>query len=81
MTKASIKLIILIFYIAFLTFFYIGAAFITNTLFNIEYNLSNVGLDNNAKVGLTRFTIVIFWIVFIPLSLLPFIKLFGIDIL
>lgn len=81
MAKASTKLIILLFYIAFLVFFYVGAGYITDILFNVKYDLSTVGLDNNGKVGITRFTMVIFWIVFIPLSFLPFVKLFGIDIL
>lgn len=81
MVKASTKLIILLFYLAFLVFFYVGAGYITDVLFNVKYDLSTVGLDNNGKVGITRFTMVIFWIVFIPLSFLPFVKLFGIDIL
>lgn len=72
--------IIGILYLAFITLIYVGAAFITNILFNKGFDPECVGLDNNAKIGLARFTIVIFWIGFIPTSLLPIlIKLKIID--
>jgi hypothetical protein len=74
------KIIGLVLYLSFIVFLYVGAGFITNILFNVEYNQSCVGLDNNTKIGISRFTMVIFWIAFIPLSLLPFVIALGIKL-
>lgn len=65
------QIIGVIIYIAFITCIFVGAGFITNVLFNAEYDTSCVGLNNNTKLNFAKMTIVIFWIVFIPLCLAP----------
>jgi len=65
------KIIGLVLYLAFITFIFVGAGFITNVLFNNEYDTSCVGLNNNTKLNIAKLTIVMFWIVFIPLCLAP----------
>ena len=69
--KIYLKIIILFAYIAFITFIFVGAGFITNILFNVKYDVSCVGLDTKTKLNVAKMTIVMFWIVFIPLSLAP----------
>ena len=71
--KMWAQLLLLILYITFITFIYIGGGFITNTLFNKGFDPSCVGLDNDAKLNIAKFTVVVFWIVFIPLGLVPLI--------
>jgi hypothetical protein len=65
------KLIGVLVYLAFIIFIFVGAGFITNVLFNAEYDTSCVGLDNRTKLNIAKMTIVMFWIVFIPLCLAP----------
>ena len=65
------KIIGLIVYLAFITFIFVGAGFITNVLFNNEYDTNCVGLNNNTKLNIAKLTIVMFWIIFIPLCLAP----------
>ena len=61
----------LISYVAFITFILIGGGFITDVLFNAEYNTDSVGLDTRDKKNIAKMSIVMFWIVFIPLCLAP----------
>ena len=65
------KIIGILVYLAFIIFIFVGAGFITNILFNSEYDTSGVGLNSNAKLNIAKMTIVMFWIVFIPLCLAP----------
>jgi hypothetical protein len=69
--KHIVKIGFLILYITFATFIFVGGGFITNVLFNVKYDPSCVGLDNETKLNIAKMTIVIFWIIFIPLCLLP----------
>jgi len=69
--KNIIKIVVLVLYVSFITFIFVGGGFITNVLYNSEYNTSCVGLDNNTKLNIAKMTIVMFWIVFIPLALAP----------
>jgi hypothetical protein len=59
-------------YLTFIILLYIGGGFITNAVFKkSEAQLSNVGLDNSDQIHIAQMTMVIFWIFFIPLSILP----------
>ena len=69
--KNIIKIVVLVLYVSFITFIFVGGGFITNVLFNSEYNTDFVGLDNREKKNIAKMTIVMFWIVFIPLCLAP----------
>jgi len=59
----------------FSTFLIVGGGFITNVLFNSDYDTGCVGLDTRDKKNIAKMSIVFFWIVFIPLCLAPFIYL------
>jgi hypothetical protein len=65
------KIIGVILYLAFMTFIFVGAGFITNILFNLEYDTNRIELNSDTKVTIAQMTIILFWIVFIPLSLAP----------
>ena len=69
--KNFFKIIGLLVYIAFVVFIFVGGGFITNVLFNVEFDPSCVGLDNRTKLNIAKMTVVMFWIVFIPLCLAP----------
>ena len=78
--KIIIKIVALILFVAFATFIFVGGGFITNVLFNIGFDPRCVGLDNEAKLNLAKLTIIMFWIMFIPLFLLPIALGFGYDL-
>ena len=64
---------LLLSYLAFVIFIYIGAVFITKALFkSADWELRFVGINNDTELNIAKMTIILFWIVFIPLSLLPF---------
>ena len=69
--KNIFKIIGLLIYVTFIIFIIVGGGFITNILFNIGYDTSCVGLVTRTKLNIAKMTIVIFWIIFIPLSLAP----------
>jgi len=69
--KIIIKIVALLSYLTFITFILVGGGFITNVLFNSEYNTDTVGLNNRDKKNIAKMSIVMFWIVFIPLCLTP----------
>jgi hypothetical protein len=71
MYKQIGKITLLLLYITFITLILVGAGFITNVLFNKGFDSSCVGLDNETKLNLAKMTLVIFWIIFIPLSIGP----------
>jgi hypothetical protein len=63
---------LLLSYLAFVIFIYIGAGFITKALFkSADWELRFVGINNDTELNIAKMTIILFWIVFIPLSLLP----------
>ena len=66
-----LKLACLLFYVAFVVFIFVGGGFITNVLFNSDLDPSCVGLDNRTKLNIAKLTIIMFWVVFIPLCILP----------
>jgi len=78
--KIIIKILLLILFITFITFIFVGGGFITNVLFNEKYDPECVGLDNKTKLNIAKLTIVMFWIVFIPLCLLPIALGFGYEL-
>ena len=69
--KNIVKIFAILLFVAFATFIFVGGGFITNVLFNVGFNPSCVGLDNETKLNIAKMTIVMFWIVFIPLCILP----------
>ena len=76
-----LPLFLLIVYITFITFIYLGGGFITNVLWNKGFDPACVGLDNDAKLGIAKFTNIIFWIVFIPLGCIPLIGAIFFDLI
>lgn len=59
-------------YITFVILIFIGGGFITKILFNSNNTqLSCIGLDNKNQLNIAKMTMVLFWIVFIPLCILP----------
>jgi hypothetical protein len=63
---------LLLSYIAFVIFIFIGAGFISDALFKSAlWELEFVGIKDNTQLNIAKMTIILFWIVFIPLSLLP----------
>ena len=74
------KLIILLCYVVFMVFIFVGGGFITNVLFNGGYDLDAVGLDNRIKLNIAKMTIIMFWIVFISLAILPVVIGLGYDL-
>lgn len=53
-------------------FIYVSGSFITNVLFNTNKdNLQSVGITTDTQLNIGKITIILFWIVFIPLTLLP----------
>ncbi len=69
--KNIVKIFAILLFIAFATFIFVGGGFITNILFNVKYDLSCVGLDSETKLNIAKMTIIMFWIVFIPICILP----------
>ena len=64
--------VLLLSYITFIIFIFIGGGYITNALFNSEpVQLVCVGINNETHLNIAKMSIVLFWIVFIPLFLLP----------
>ena len=78
--KIIIKILLVILIVTFATFIFVGGGFITNVLFNVGFDPSCVGLDNQIKLNIAKMTIVMFWIVFIPLCLLPIALGFGYEL-
>jgi hypothetical protein len=78
--KIIIKIVALIIFITFVTFIFIGGGFITNILFNAGFDPSCVGIDNINKLRIAQMTIVLFWIVFIPLCIIPIALGFGYEL-
>ena len=77
MGNMYLNIAILACYVIFMVFIIVGASFITNVLFNKEYDPSCVGLTDAGRLGFARMTIIVFWLVFIPLSAYPLLVLFG----
>lgn len=76
MINKMFPLFLTLLYLIFVIFIFIGGGFITNVLFSKPIDeLAIVGLDNEAKINISKMTIVLFWIVFIPLCMLPFVLL------
>ena len=71
-------LIAVLLYITFVILIFIGGGFITKILFNSNYTqLSCIGLDNKDQLNIAKMTMVLFWIVFIPLCILPLVLCSG----
>ena len=52
----------------FIIFIFIGGGFISNVLFSKSADdLSHVGLDTGDKIRISQMTIIIFWLLFLPL--------------
>lgn len=65
-------------YLAFAILTFIGAGFISDVIFNSTRDqLDQVGIDSNFKLGLAKITIILFWLVFIPLCLGPIVYLIA----
>lgn len=65
-------------YLTFIIFIYIGGGFITDVLFHSEpEQLTCINLNDRTRLNIAKMAIVIFWIVIIPLSLLPIVFLAG----
>jgi len=65
-------------YITFVILILIGGGFITKILFNSsKTQLDCVGLNNTNELNLAKMTTVLFWIVFIPLCIIPLILCGG----
>jgi hypothetical protein len=69
---------LLLAYITCILFIFIGGGYITNVLFNSEpAQLACIGITNEIQLNIAKMSIVFFWIVFIPLSLLPIVQFAG----
>lgn len=63
-------------YLGAIVFIFMGGIFISDVIFNSpRAQLEVVGLNNDMKVGVAKFTTILFWIVFIPLMLGPIVYL------
>lgn len=78
--KIVIKITVLLAFLAFAIFIIIGGVFITDILFNSKFDPSSVGINTEIKLNIAKLTIVMFWIVFIPLCILPFVLGFGYEL-
>ena len=66
--------VLLLAYITFILFIFIGGGYITKILFNSsDSQLSCVGLSDKTELNIAKLTIILFWLVFIPLCILPII--------
>ena len=65
-----VEIFMLILYVAFISFIFVGAGFISNVLFNSEYDTSRVGINTSTKLNIARLTIIMFWILCTPVLLL-----------
>ena len=64
--------IVFLAYITFVILILIGGIYLSNIVFNeSSANLEFVGIDTTDKRNICRMVIVLFWIVFIPLCILP----------
>jgi len=71
-------LLAILLYITFVILIFIGGIFITKILFNSnDTQLSCIGLDNKDQLNIAKMTIVLFWIVFIPLCMAPLVLCSG----
>jgi len=69
--------VILAAYITFIILIFVGAGFITQVVFNSNAEqLEVIGLTQS-QANLARMSIVLFWLVFIPLCCVPFILFVG----
>ena len=59
-------------YLAFIIFILLGGGYITNILFSSSYDTACVGLDTDKK-NIAKMSIVMFWMVFIPICIAPFV--------
>jgi hypothetical protein len=65
-------------YLVFVIFIFIGGVYITKILYNSNISqLACVGLDDTNELNIAKITIVLFWMVFIPLCVLPIILALG----
>ena len=65
--------ITVVFYTMFLLCIAFGGGYLIKILFYSSTNqLACVGLDNEAYLTFARMTSVIFWVIFIPLCILPY---------
>lgn len=65
-------------YLTFIILTFIGAGYVSDVVFNSTRDqLDQVGLNTNFKRGLAKFTIILFWLVFVPLCLGPIVYLIA----
>lgn len=65
-------------YLVFVIFIFIGGVYITKILFNSNISqLACIGLSDTNELNIAKITIVLFWMVFIPLCVLPIILALG----
>lgn len=75
-----VKIVAVIALLVFAIFIFIGGGFVTDVLFNEKYDTSCVGINTDTKLNIAKLSIVMFWIVFIPLCLLPIALVFGYEL-
>jgi hypothetical protein len=76
--KEILLLIVILLYITFIIMIFVGGGFITKVLYNSsDIHLYNVGIQNKTDLNIAKMTIVLFWMVFIPLCILPLIFIIG----
>ena len=65
-------------YLTFIVLIFIGGGFITKILFNSSpEQLDCINLSKKDDLNIAKMTIVLFWIVFIPLCILPLVLCGG----
>jgi hypothetical protein len=70
--------ILLLAYLAFVIFIFIGGGFITKLLFNSDPNqLRSIGINTETEINIGKMTIILFWLVFIPLTIVPIVLFAG----
>jgi len=78
MTTSILAWILLLAYLSFIIFIFIGGGYITRIIYKSDKTqLACIDLDDTDQLNIAKLTVVLFWIVFIPLCILPLILAFG----
>lgn len=70
-----LSIILLIIFVVFFIFLFIGGGFITSIVFNKDTTC--VGLDTTDKQNIAKMTMVMFWIIFIPVFIIAGVAIFA----
>ena len=78
MFLAILLLFAILAYLTFIIMIFIGGAYITKILFNsTPEQLECINLTKKDDLNIAKMTIILFWIVFIPLCMIPLVFCTG----